>query len=402
MTRRVVVTGGGTVGPLGAGVGALIQGVRAGRTVLERAGRTCAARVHEPEGPGPLDPRAARRMDRGSRLAAAAALEALRSSGLDANPAAEIGLVIGTMTAGVESLEAFLTTLYAEGPASVSPMLFPVTVPSAPASQCSILLGLRGPTLTVSQMEASGLAAVATAADLIRGGACDIVLAGGVDERVPEFERAWDGLRLLYRGGPENFPGPFGRRRRGFVPGEGASFVVLESRQAAERRGAALWAEVLGEALTHVPGPAHAWPSDPRDAAAAMEQALSRSGLRTDDLGHVAACANGSRALDAIDAAAIRTALGPAARRVPVTSLKGAVGESGSASACALLVAACSIGQAFVPAIAGLAEPDLDLGLHLVVGEERRGPVPAVLIEAMGTGGSCAAVVLGRPRIQTH
>jgi minimal PKS ketosynthase (KS/KS alpha) len=399
MTRRVVVTGGGTVGPLGPGVDTLIQGVRRGTRALERAGRICAARVRDPEGPGPIDPRVSRRMDRCSRLAAAAALEALRSSGLDAHPAADIGLVIGTMTAGVGSLEAFLTTLYTEGPASVSPMLFPVTVPSAPASQCSILSGLRGPTLTVSHMEASGLAAIATAADLVRGGACDIVLAGGVDERVPEFERAWDGLRLLYRGDPEDFPGPFGRRRRGFVPGEGASFVVLESRQSAERRGSAAWAEVLGEALTHVPGPAHAWPSDAKDAAAAMDQALARAGLRIDELGYVAACANGSRSLDAIDAAAISAALGPAARRVPVTALKGALGESGSAAACAFLVAARSIGQAFVPAIAGLAEPDPDLGLNLVVGEERRGPVPAVLIEALGTGGSCAAVVLGRPRL---
>ena len=398
MTRRVMVTGGGTVGPLGSGVGALVGGVRAGTVALERTGRTCAARVHDSEGPGPIDPRAARRMDRGSRLAAAAALEALRSSGLDAHPAADVGLVIGTMTAGVEPLEAFLTTLYTEGPASVSPMLFPVTVPSAPASQCSILFGLRGPTLTVSHMEASGLAAVATAADLIRGGAWEIVLAGGVDERVPEFERAWDGLRLLYRGEPEDFPGVFGRRRRGFVPGEGASFVVLESWEAAERRGAAAWAEVLGEALTQVPGAAHAWPSDPKAAASAMDRALARARLRADDVGYVAASANGSRSLDALDAAAIRAALGPAARRVPVTALKGAVGESGSASACALVLAGCSIRQSFVPAIAGLAEPDPDLGLNLVVGKERRGPVPAVLIEALGTGGSCAAVVLGRLR----
>src|SRR2546426_8380610 len=149
-------------------------------------------------------------------------------------------------------------------------MLFPFTVPNSPASQCSILLGLRGPGLTISQMEASGLAAIATAAGLVRAGVYDVVLAGGADERVPEFEEAWDRLRLLHRGDPDDFPGPFGRGRRGFVPGEGASFVVLESREAAARRGAVAWAEILGESMAHAPGPVHRWPGGPGSAAGAI------------------------------------------------------------------------------------------------------------------------------------
>src|SRR5438128_1565388 len=87
--------------------------------------------------------------------------------------------------------------------------------------------------------------------------------------RVPEFEAAWDRLHLLFRGDPADFPGPFGRGRRGFVPGEGASFVVLESREAAARRGAVAWAEILGESMAHAPGPVHRWHGDPGSAAAA-------------------------------------------------------------------------------------------------------------------------------------
>jgi len=398
MNRRVMITGGGSIGPLGSGVDALVEGVVAGRTALERCGRICAARVRETAGSGPFHPNVWRRLDRCSRLAATAALEALERAGLRAGAGGAVGLVTGTMTAGVASLTAFLTTLFEEGPASVSPLLFPVTVPNAPASQCSLLLGLRGPSLTVSQMEASGLAAVATAAGLVRDGVCDVVLAGGADERVPEFEAAWDRLHLLFRGDPDDFPGPFGRGRRGFVPGEGASFMVLESREAAARRGAVAWAEILGESMTHAPGPVHRWPAEP-GIAAAIGSAMAQARLGPEEIGCVVAGANGSRVLDAVETRAILRALGPAARRIPVTSVKGGTGESGSASSCALLVAACSVRQGFIPPVAGVVQPDAELGLNIVVGNARREPLPSVLVNALGTGGSCATVVLGRPGV---
>ena len=304
MTRRVVITGGGTIGPLGAGTDALIEGLAAGRTTLEKCGRTCGARVRVTAGPGPFPPNVWRRLDRCSRLATSAALEALAGAGLGREDSGTAGMVTGTMSAGVESLRGFLKVLFSEGPDSVSPMLFPITVPNAPASQCSILLGLRGPGLTISQMEASGLAAVATATGLVRAGVCDVVLAGGADERVPEFEEAWDRLRLLHRGDPDDFPGPFGRGRRGFVPGEGASFVVLESRERALGRGAAAWAEVLGESMTHCPGEVYRWPGDPGGAAAAMCGALARARLQAEEIGCVMAGANGSRFLDAVETGA--------------------------------------------------------------------------------------------------
>ncbi len=409
MSRRVVITGAGAIGPFGAGVAPLMKAVLAGRTAIEKTSRACAARLRDAVDAGPIPPNVWRRLDRCSRMAMAAAREALRDAGLG-TPAetartedqAAHAVVLGTMTAGIATLRDFLATQLAEGPGSASPMLFPFTVPNSPASQCSILLGLRGPNLTISEMEASGLAAIATAAGWVREGVCDAVVAGGADEWIADYDRIWSRLRLTHRGDPASFPGPFGRRPRGFVSGEGAYFVILESLEGASRRGAAILAELAGEGLTHAPGASYGWPADPKAAVEAIGQALSAARLRPEEIGYVSASANGSRALDAVEARALREALGAAVLRVPVTSVKGAVGESGSASACAAVVAALSIRDGVVPPVAGLVDPDPDVDLDLVVGSARSGPVPSVLINAQGTGGSCAAVVLGRPGARSN
>jgi 3-oxoacyl-(acyl-carrier-protein) synthase len=403
MGERVVITGGGAISPFGAGLGPLVAGVAGGRRLLARAEGACVARV--PAGAaaaGPFSPNAWRRLDLGSRMAVAAAWQALQAAGYPGpagRPAEDAGIatVLGTMSAGIATLRGFLETLFREGPGSVSPMLFPFTVPNAPASQCSILLGLTGPNLTLCEMEASGLAAIATAADLIRSGVVEGAVAGAVDEWSGAYGRAWGRLRLTHRGEPGEFPGPCAQNRRGFTPGEGAYLVMLESLDRARRRGAVPWAEVKGETIAHARGPAHAWPRDAEDVAEAIRDALTQAGLGPDEIGYVAASANGTRALDAVEARALRLALGGGLRRVPVTSVKGAVGESAAASACSALVGALSIRDGFIPPVAGLVDPAADLGLDLIMGEARRERVPSVLVHALGTGGSACCLVLVRP-----
>ncbi len=404
MGDRVVITGGGAVSPFGAGLRPLADGLSGGRRVLTRAKGDTVARVPAGASAGPFGANAWRRLDLGSRMAVGAAFQALQAAGYPApveRSANDTGIatILGTMTAGIATLSAFQETLCREGPGSVSPMLFPFTVPNAPASQCSILLGLTGPNLTLCQMEASGLAALAVAADLIRSGSIEVAVAGGVDEWSPVFGRAWTRLRLTHHGGPGEFPGPFARARRGFTPGEGAYIVVLESLDRARWRGVAPWAEVKGEAIVHARGPAHAWPRDAEEVAGAMRDALSQAGLRPQEIGYVAGTANGTRAIDAVEADALRLAFGVELRRIPVTSVKGAVGESAAASACSALVGVLSIRDGFIPPVAGLVDPDGDLGLDLVTGEARRERVPSVLVNALGTGGSICSLVLARPEI---
>jgi 3-oxoacyl-(acyl-carrier-protein) synthase len=410
---RVVITGAGAVSPFGIGIGSLAEGITGGRATLVpiegpagwRSAR-CAALVADRLEPGPFAPNVWRRLDRCSRMVARAALEALAAAGLavaalpEALPTLgeELGIVLGTMSAGTGPLRDFLATLFTEGPEAASPMLFPFTVPNAPASQCSILLGLKGPNLTLCQMEASGAGAIATAANLIRSGLVEAVLAGGADVHTGEIGEAWTGWRIAARGDAASYRGPFDRERRGFAPGEGAYLLVLETLERARGRGARVWAEVAGEAVTHTRGAAHRWPEGSVDPARAIEQALARAGLAPGDLGSIQASANGSVLLDRIEARGLEKALGAALRRIPVSSVKGGVGESAAGSACAVLTGALSIRDDFVPPVAGLSNPGPEFGLSLVVGSARRQSVPSVLVNSLGTGGTSVALVLARHR----
>ena len=402
---RIVISGAGAVSPFGAGVRPLLDGVDRGRGAwvrVPRAAGACARARLAAVAPaqfeaGRFPASAWRRLDRCSRMAVLAADEAIGSAGESPVSVMEAGVVLGTMTAGIAPLGEMLETRLAQGPDAVSPMLFPFTVQNAPASQCSILLALRGPNLTVCQMEASGLGAVAVAAALLRQGAADAVLAGGVDEHPALVGEAWRKLRITAPpSDPPAWRGPFDTRRRGFLPGEGAYVLFMETLERARARGARPWAEILGAAEAHAPGPAHGWPSGADEPARAVALALGRAGLAADDLGYIAAGANGSRRLDELEARALRQALGPALRRVPVSAIKGLVGESGAASAAAALTGALAIRDGFIPACVGLDEPDAALGLDYVRGAARRERVPSVLVNALGTGGSCVALVLSR------
>ena len=407
----VVITGLGAVSPFGAGVGALITGLRRGAAVLSpypagegapqgRRGSTIAALAPDRLDPGRIPPNAWRRLDRCSRLAVLAAAEAIENAGL--GPAggptpAETGVVLGTMTAGADPLREFLECRFQEGSEALSPMLFATTVANAPASQCSIHLGLRGPNLTLSQMEASGLAAIVRACELIAGGAAAAILAGGVDEVPRIFEEAWRRLRLCATGDPVACRGPFDRNRGGFVPGEGAYLLLLESAAHARERGARVLVEVAAHAGLHIPVAPHARPRETTAMAGLLRRMLAGAGVAPRSLGWIAARADATRHHDRHDAQVLQLFLGDASRDVPVSSLKGALGAAGAASAAAVLVAAASIRDGFVPSTPRLVEPDERLGLQLFSGAARERPVERALVEEVATGGACAALVLARP-----
>jgi 3-oxoacyl-(acyl-carrier-protein) synthase len=356
--RRIVLTGAGAVSPYGIGVDRLRAGIESGRAAGIESGIPAVV-VGDPLASGDFAPLAWRRLDRVSKMAVIAVRESIAAAGIgDPAPA---GIVLGTMTAGTTPLEEYLGTMAADGIDAASPMIFPFTVSNAPAAQCSILIGLKGPGLTVCRMEASGLGAVVVGCDLIRAGAAPVVVAGGADDRPPLLLEAWRRLRLIPRAGA---PPP----AAGFVPGEGAYMVTLEPADAARARGAPIRAEILGAGMAHAGRGPRRRPGVIGPAVGTVRAALATAGVAPGDLGAVVTAANGAPALAAFETAVLREAIGGGADRLPARNVKRLVGESGAASACGLLAA-------------------------VLCGPRIESPI---LVHALGTGGACVSLVLVR------
>jgi 3-oxoacyl-[acyl-carrier-protein] synthase II len=307
----------------------------------------------------------------------------------------DIGVVLGTFTAGGQSTVEYLTALHRGGPTGAPALLFNSTVANAPASLAGLEFKLRGPNVTVSQKEASGLAAVVTAADMLRLGRSAAVIAGGVDGLFDVFYRVHDRFGVLAPSDRE-FRGPFDSERRGFVLGDGGYAVLLEHADAAAARGARIYGAVVGVAAVSAAPGINLWPSAPEPIVRAMQSAIADAGLEPADVDVVYAAANASEGLDRVEAEALREFFGAA--RPLVTSIKGAVGECGAASA-ASVAAALLCGQAGeVPPIAGLQTPDAAAAPLDLVTTRRRLDGSIALINGIASGGSIVSVVVDTAR----
>ncbi len=406
MPERVVVTGVGVVSPLGSQP-AFWQRLCAGATGiapiadadvatdlprLEARARDWNARDHV---------RAAllRRMDRCSQMIVAACRMALVDAELEltGRDAEEAGIVVGTAFGNLSESEEFLRGLFAKGPGLANPLTFPNLVLNAPAGYVAIDLGIRGPNLTVVRGEASGEAALAQAWDTIVTGQAEVLLAGGGDELAPITRRIYTELGLLSPDdGGEEWSSPFDRRRNGFVVGEGAAMLVLESARHAAARGARILAELVGHTSEHLAASPHDWPplavaahaeGTRRDLAAlgfppdarAARTALSRP---ADATILVVSCANSTPHLDRVEAMRLAAILGETSAQTIVTSLKGAVGEFGAAGALGAAAAVLALAHGDVPRMGALGIPDPECTLMLA---DRRTPIPRALEAALVT-----------------
>jgi 3-oxoacyl-(acyl-carrier-protein) synthase len=416
---EVVVTGMSAVSPMGTGGQELIRGLWSGEN----------AWVPVPEGPlkgqrarlaalvRDFDPRAyipvmkLRRMDNCSRFSLVAAQLALENAGLlqsgeqGPEPVEDLsacGIVFGTGTAGSTSVAEYLQGLLVEAAEGQFPMLFPNTVPNAPAGQVAIRFGIRGPNATVSQRESSGLHALARAAELIRLGRCHRVLVAGVDEFSAELLAFYDRMGFLSpgRSGGEESCRPFSARRNGWMVGEGAYALVLESADQARRRGAELLGRILGTGWSGSTCSTYRWPEEHGSYTRCMQEALSGSGLRTTAVGAVMASANGTQVLDRMEALALGelfTAGGGV--MPPVTAVKSHLGESGAAGLAQVLAALGVLERGTVPpTVGGEANDAGGPQVHLVTGEalQPREIPRAVLVNSFASGGSNVSVVIAR------
>jgi 3-oxoacyl-[acyl-carrier-protein] synthase II len=403
MPERLFITGLAVLSSLGDRPDAFAEAVLSGRSGIRaitdfdtggcRSRR--AARLQDFDPARFIAPAKLRRIDEVGRLAIAGSRLALGDAGVEPTPTGfdDIGVVLGSFTAGVHSTVEYLTGLVREGPTGITPMIFSNTVPNAPASLCGLEFGLRGPNCTVSHKEASALGAIAFAVSLLRTGKARAMLAGGADHLEPHFFQVHDRFRVLSpRDGGEEACRPFDRRRNGFVLGEGAFILLLELSAAAKERGARVYGELLGVGAASSTGGINQWPKEPQPLARCMRLALDEAGLNPGQIDLVLASANGTVELDRAEAAALaQVFLG---RPVPVASIKGALGESGAAGAASLAVGLLALRRGLLPPTAGFAEPASDCPVNVAAAARPAPSARTVLINSFASGGTHYSLVV--------
>jgi 3-oxoacyl-[acyl-carrier-protein] synthase II len=342
-----------------------------------------------------IPPMKLRRMDETGPYALVAVQQAMDDARYVVGPDGDdrAGVVLGTYSAGGQATNEYLAALFRGGPAGAPALLFNSSVANAAAGLVGLEFKLRGPNVTITQKEASGLSAVATAVDLLRAGRVDAVATGGMDAIYDIFFRAHDRFTVL---NPDAEFGagaaPFSRCRRGFVLGEGGYGLWLERGHAWQARGARRYGEVLGIGASSAAVPVNTWPDHPRPLVRTMQMALGEAGISASEVDVVYAAANASRGLDEVEIAALVEVFGGAGP--VVTSIKGAIGEFGASGAASCVAALLCGAVGRVPPVAGLHELDPAASELHVATSPVHAPGPHVLVNSFASGGALCSAVL--------
>jgi 3-oxoacyl-[acyl-carrier-protein] synthase II len=385
--RRVAITGIGVVSPCGMGVDAFWNGLLSPAPEGLR-------HVHDFD-PLPFfdNPKDARRSDRFSQFAIAAAAEALAMAGDISGDPARHGVWIGTGIGGLTTLEEQILVQDHKGPRRVSPFLVPMLMANAASAAVSMRYGWQGPCETTCTACAAGTQAIGNAFNLIRHGRCDAVITGSSEAAMTPTGIA--GFTNMTAMSGDFLSRPFDRDRDGFVLAEGAGILVLEEWNSAVERGATILAEVMGAASNadahHITAPSPGGVG----AIACMRMAIDDAGLTPADIAHVNAHGTSTPLNDAAEAAAIESVFGPAGP--PVTSIKGVTGHSlGAAGALEAVSIVLAMQKGFLPPTTGYSNPDPQMApIDIVTGEGRPWTPGPTLSNSFGFGGHNGCIVIG-------
>ncbi len=406
--RRVVITGMGIISALGHNVKTTWAALVAGRTGIDRVTAfdtteyqaKMAAEVKDWEPSRYMSPKEARRIDRSQQFAIAAAEEALAQSGLEVqeDEATRVGVIIGSAVGGVISFQNTVDTLRSKGPRRLSPFGIPSLMPNAAANLIAIKIGARGPAFSVTAACATGTDSIGQAFRMIRDGYIDVAITGGTEATV--FEAAFgsfDRMGALSRINdvPARTPRPFDKDRDGFVMGEGAAILVLETLEHARARGAEPLAEVIGYGSSvdayHMTAP-H---PEGRGVATAMGAALKDAGLNPSDVDYINAHGTGTQLNDIAETHAIKAVFGNEAYRVVISSTKSMLAHSmGATGAMEAIFCVMAIRENIIPPTINLDEPDPECDLDYNPGQARRMQVSVAMSNSLGFGGQNATILL--------
>ena len=407
MKRRVVVTGMGAITPVGNDVETFWNSLKNGTvgigpiTTFDTADfkAKLAAQVKDFDPKQYMDNKAARRMERFSQFAVAAAREALEDAGIDMTKEDpfRVGVSIGSGIGGLDAIERETKKMIEKGPNRINPLLVPLMISNMAAGNIGIQFGLKGKNINVVTACATGTHSIREAFRSIQYGEADVMVAGGSEASITPIGIAgFAALTALSTSeDPMRASIPFDKERNGFVMGEGAGIVVLESLEHAQARGAKIYAELGGYGATcdayHITSPAE----DGSGAAKAMEVAVADAGLTMEDVDYVNAHGTGTHHNDLFETRAIKLAFGDHARKLKINSTKSMVGHLlGAAGGVEFIDCVKSIQEGFVHVTAGLKVDDEECDLDYTKGQGVAMDVNCAISNSLGFGGHNATLLV--------
>ncbi len=408
--RRVVVTGVGAVTPLGNDAETFWANLVAGKggaapiTLFDptdySARYACELKGFDPT--EWIDARKTRKMDRFAQMVVAAARMAEQDSGLDIAAEHErIGAAVATGIGGLQSFQDCYDVLLERGPDRINPFSIPSIIPNMGAAWVSMELGTRGPLSSECTACAASNMAIGEGMDSIRLGRADVMLCGGTEAGItPIGIGGFGAMRALSRRNDEQGSRPFDAERDGFVMGEAGAILVLEELEHAKRRGAKVYAEIVGYGLSS--DAQHITEPDPtgRHPARAMLMAARDAGITTDDIDYINAHGTSTPLGDSAETRVIKLALGEEkARRTPISSTKGATGHClGASGAVEAIISVFACQRDVVPPTINYQHPDPDCDLDYIPNEAREWKVEHALSNNFGFGGHNACLVIKKFR----
>jgi len=410
MRKRVVVTGLGCISPLGNSMPETWEAVIAGKsgagliTLFDASNHKTrfACEVKGFDAAALFGNREARRMDRFCQFAVAAAQEAIQQAGLtiDEQNRDRVGVLVGTGIGGIGTLLEQVEVLREKGPERVSPFLVPMMIADNAAGTIAIRMGMRGPNAAFVTACATGSNAIGEAAEMIRRGSADVMLAGGAEASIVSVAMA--GLNVMTalstrNDDPQTASRPFDKDRDGFVMGEGGAILVLELLEHAQARGAQILCEVVGYGTTddayHISAPAE----NGAGAALCMQLALEDAGLQPGQIDYINAHGTSTPLNDKSETAAIKAIFGEHAYKVAISSTKSMTGHLLGASG-AVEAAICTqvFQHGIIPATINYTTPDPECNLDYVPNTPRPAQPCYIMSNSFGFGGHNATLILGR------
>ena len=407
--NRVVVTGMGAITPIGNDVESFWNGLKEKKlgfgpiTYFDTTDYKAklAAEVKNFDPKQYMDPKAARRMEVFSQYAVAAAGQALKDAGIDMEKEDpyRVGVCVSSGIGSLQAVEREYKKLLDKGPGRVNPLLVPLMISNMAAGNVSIQFGLKGKSINVVTACATGTHSIGEAMRSIQHGEADVMVAGGTESSItPTGVAGFTALTALSSAtDPERASIPFDAERSGFVMGEGAGVVVLESLEHAKARGAKIYAELAGYGATsdayHITSPAE----DGSGAAMAMKFAMEDAGVKPEEVDYINAHGTGTHHNDLFETLAIKTALGDHAYNVKINSTKSMVGHLlGAAGGVEFITCVKSIEEGFVHATAGLQVDDPECDLDYTKGDGVAMEVRCAISNSLGFGGHNASLLVKR------